>query len=258
MGHFFDVAFYQPIFNGLMALLRVLPGHDLGLAIIGLTIVIRLVLIWPSMSQIRSSRSLQQLQPKLKALQKEFGSNKEEYAKRVMALYKEHKVNPFSSCLPTLIQLPFLFALYRVFVSGLAVDPTTHLVNQAHIDQLYAPLRDFFLTTPIRTFSLGLIDLVGKHNYILAAIVGITQFFQVKMLTPKTNPPGVKGAQDEQLATAMTKQTMYLFPALFAWITWTVPSGLGLYFVVSNVFSIVQQWFVMRKDKPTTTLPAQP
>ncbi len=250
MAELFTTLFYEPIFNGLMALVRWLPGHDLGVAIVGMTLIIRGLLIWPSFSQIRSSRSLQVLQPKLKALQQQYKDNRQELAKQTMALYREHKVNPLSSCLPTLIQLPFLFALYQVFISGIQIDPATHLLKESQLAGLYGSLRDFYATTPVETTSLGWLNLAKNHNVVLAVIVGLTQFVQAKMLTPKNSPPHVKGAQDEQMATTMMRQTTYIFPALFAWISYTVPSGLGLYFLISNLFSIVQQRMVMKNDQP--------
>lgn len=253
MAGLFTTLFYEPIFNGLMALVRWLPGHDLGVAIVGMTLIIRGLLVWPSLSQIRSSRSLQVLQPKLKALQQQLKDNRQEYAKRVMELYREHKVNPLSSCLPTLIQLPFLFALYQVFMSGIQIDPATQLLKESQLTNLYGSLREFYAATPVETISLGFLNLAKNHNIILAVIVGLTQFVQAKMLVPKTNPPQVKGAQDEQMATTMMRQTTYIFPALFAWISYTVPSGLGLYFLISNFFSIAQQWLVMKDNRPKET-----
>jgi YidC/Oxa1 family membrane protein insertase len=248
ISHLFHVAFYQPMFNGLVATVATLPGHDLGLAIVVLTVVIRFILVWPSISQIRSTRSTQELQPKLKALQKEFSGNRQELAKRTMELYRQHKINPFSSCLMSLIQLPFIFALYQVFVSGIHIDPTTHLLDPARLNELYGPLRHAFEHSTLSTLSFGFLDITKKGNIILAVIVGITAYYQTKMLIPKQEPPKVKGAEDEGLQSAMMRQMTYFSPLIMTFFTWSLPSGIGLYFLTSNVFSFVQQWLILRHD----------
>lgn len=246
----FHTIFYQPIFNGLVALYRYFPGHDLGVAIVAITIIIRLVLIWPSIAQIRSSRSLQELQPKLRALQQKHKNDRQELAKQTMALYREHKTNPLSSCLPTLIQLPFLIALYQVFIGGIQTDPTTHLLLAERQADIYPSLRDYFTATPIDALSFGFLNLAAKKNIILALIVGVTQYVQAKMLAPKTTPPAVGGAKDEQLATSMTRQMTLVLPVITAWISYILPAGLALYFFASNIFSIIQQWLMARTKIP--------
>ncbi len=246
---FFHTIFYEPIFNGLVAVYRFVPGHDLGVAIVAMTIAIRLVLIWPSIAQIRSSKSLQELQPKIKALQEKYKGDRQELAKQTMALYRAHKTNPLSSCLPTLIQLPFLIALYQVFIAGIQTDPATQLLLAERQADLYPSLQPYFASTPVDTLSFGLLNLAAKKNIFLALVVGATQYLQAKMLVPKTAPPTTPGAKDEQLATSMTRQMTLIMPAVTAWISYILPAGLALYFFVSNVFSIVQQWLMYRPKK---------
>lgn len=259
MGNFFHVAFFEPIFNGLFWFVRIIPGHDLGLAIIAITLLIRIILIWPSILQIRSSKSMQELGPKLKALQKEFANDRQELAKRTMALYREHKVNPVTGCLPLLIQLPFLFAMYQVFIGGLQIDATTHLLSAAKQADLYGPLRAVADTTPIGTTFLGFLDITAAKNILLAVLVGATQYVQAKMLTPTTaKTPKTEGAKDEQMATAVSRQMTIIMPVFIAYISYVVPAGLGLYFLTSNIFSIVQQWLLLRKSQPPTETPSLP
>lgn len=258
MSNFFHVAFFEPIFNGLFWFVRIIPGHDLGLSIIAITLLIRMLLIWPSILQIRSSKSMQELGPKLKALQKEFANDRQELAKRTMALYREHKVNPVTGCLPLLIQLPFLFAMYRVFIGGLQVDATTHILSVAKQADLYGPLRAVADVTPIGTIFLGFLNITAAKNIFLAVLVGATQYVQAKMLTPKTNAPKTEGAKDEQMATAVSRQMTIIMPIFIAYISYVVPAGLGLYFLTSNIFSIVQQWLLLRKSKAKTEVPSLP
>src|SRR3989338_3874182 len=117
--NFFTTIFYQPLWNALVWFYNILPGHDIGLAIILLTIVIKIILFPFTLQSLRSQKAMQTLQPKLDALKQQYKDDKEGQAKAMMELYKTEKVSPFSSCLPLLIQLPFLFALYRVLQNGL-------------------------------------------------------------------------------------------------------------------------------------------
>src|SRR6056297_1505967 len=119
MIHLFTVVFKEPIFNLLVFLYNYLSFGDLGIAIILLTIIIRLIFLPLSQKSIKSQKSLQELQPKIEKLKKEYGNDKEKLGKAMMDLYKEHKVNPFSSCLPLLVQLPFFIAIVEIFRAGL-------------------------------------------------------------------------------------------------------------------------------------------
>src|SRR3989338_65550 len=115
MAELFNTILVQPLFNLLVFFYNLIPGHDLGMAIIVLTVVIKLVLYPLSRQSIRSQKALKDLQPKMDALKKQYKDNKEKQAKAMMELYKTEKVNPLSSCLPLLIQLPFLIAVFHVF-----------------------------------------------------------------------------------------------------------------------------------------------
>ena len=247
MSAFFHEVFYRPIFNALIALYHYLPVHDLGLAIIVVTIATLVVLFWPSLVQIKSSQALQELQPKLKALQTKYKDNREVLAKQTMQLYKEHKFNPLSSCLPLLIQLPFFFALYRVFISGLSVNPTTHLLNPSQLPNLYGHLRDIYTTAALSPISFGFLNLTAKHNVILALIVGATQYFLTKLLAPKKGAPNIPSAKDERTTSSILQQMNYFTPISFAVISYILPAGLSLYYITWNVFQILQRQWVARK-----------
>ena len=167
MTFIWQTFFYQPILNLLVFLYNIVPGHDLGITIILLTIVIKLVLLPLSKQSIKSQKSLQTLQPKIDALKKQYVGKKEEMGKAMMELYKENKVNPFSSCLPLLVQFPFLIAVYKVFRDGFAGKS---------LDMVYP-----FITQPetINTISMGFLDL-SKPNIYLALLAGAAQFWQAK------------------------------------------------------------------------------
>lgn len=223
---------YRPLFNGLIFLYNVIPGHDFGVAIIALTLVIRLILYPLNQKAIKSQRALAELQPKIKEVQLKYKNDKEKQGAALMELYKAHKINPASGCLPFLVQFPVLIALFSVFRSGL--DPEK-------LNSLYS-----FVAHPgtINNMFLGLINLAEK-NYVLAILAGALQFVQTKMMTPK-NQKAPAAAGD--FSSMMNKQMLYFFPILTTFIAASLPAGLGLYWVAMTAFGIIQQYFVMKKN----------
>jgi YidC/Oxa1 family membrane protein insertase len=239
MGGIFHTILVQPLFNLLVFLYDIIPGGDMGFAIILLTIIIKLIL-WPFMnSSLKSQKSLQEIQPKIEELKAKHKDDKEGLAKAMMALYQQEKVNPFSSCLPLLIQFPILIALYRVLLQGF--DP-------AALGQLYS-----FVPNPgtINNLFLGFLDLAVPSLW-LAIIAGVFQFFQTRMLSTKRPPKPVAGkepAKDETMLASMNKSMLYFMPVVTVFIGATLPGGLALYWVTITVVSIVQQAVVFRSRK---------
>jgi YidC/Oxa1 family membrane protein insertase len=225
----FNEVIYRPLFNGLIFLYNVLPGHDFGIAIIVLTVVIRIILYPLNQKAIKSQKEMQLIQPKVKEVQQKYKNNKEEQGKALMDLYKEHKINPASGCLPILVQLPILWGLFSVLRAGLKPES---LVN------LYS-----FIAHPvvINNIFLGILDLSQK-SIVLAILAGIAQFIQSKMLMPKTN-----ASQGSDFSSVMNKQMVYFFPIFTVFIAASLPAGLGLYWVATTVFGIGQQYFVLKK-----------
>ena len=237
MGNIFDTFLVQPLFNLLVFLYNVIPGADMGFAIIALTIIIKLVL-WPlNNSTLKSQKAMQELQPKMDAIKATHKDNKEALAKATMELYQTEKVNPLSSCLPILVQFPILIALYHVLLQGFKPDA---------LKMLYP-----FVYNPevLEKMFLGFVDL-AVPSIGLALIAGIFQFFQTRMLMHKkpTVPAVAKeGAKDETMLASMNKSMMYLMPIMTVVIGASLPGGLSLYWVTITVFSIVQQMIVFRK-----------
>jgi YidC/Oxa1 family membrane protein insertase len=244
----FTVGIFEPLFNALLYIQKILPGHDLGIAIILLTLVIKAALYIPSLSGIRASRQLQTLQPKLKAIQAQYKDNKEKLAQEQMKLYKESKVNPLSSCLPLLIQIPFFIGLYQVFISGLKIDQNG-ILGADTLKHVYPFLRGYYETTSINTMFLGFVNLVGKKgiaNIVFALLAGATQFWQTKMLAaPKE--PNIKEAKDESMTSATNKQMTYMLPLFTAYLAYTFPAGLALYWTTQSVLTIAQQYIFLRR-----------
>ena len=248
MGEIFNLILFDPILNALIFLYRHIG--DLGLAIIVLTIIIRAILYIPNRSSIRSQKALQDLQPKIQELQKKYKDNKEELGRQMMKFYKENKVNPFSSCLPLLIQLPILIALYRVFIAVAATDQTTHILVAEQLEHLYGPLRDIYATTAVNPSFLGMVDLSINHNIILAVLAAGFQFWQSKMLMAKRPAVKSKGSRDEGIAASMSKQMTYIFPLITGYIAYQFPAGLALYSIVTTILQIGQQYYLFRKKTP--------
>ena len=233
--NFFNFFLYKPLFNSLVLIYNYLPGNDFGLAIICLTVIIRFILYPISVKALNSQKALQSLSPQIQEIQKKYKDDKERQAKETLELYRKEKINPFSGLFLALIQLPILIALYNVFWNGL---------NSGELNNLY----DFVLNpVHINSMFLSTIDL-AKPNLIFAVLAGILQFFQTKMLIPKANNNQVK---NNDMAAIMQKQMVYFFPFIRVIILLNLPSALGLYWIVSGIFSIAQQYVILKKNNPT-------
>jgi YidC/Oxa1 family membrane protein insertase len=246
MNYLFVTFLYEPIFNGLIYFYHVLPGHDIGVAIIVLTLVIKMLLFWPAMSALKAQKRLQDTQPKIEAIREKYKDNKEEMGKQLMDFYKQNNVNPFSSCLPLIIQLPILIALYQAFLHGLQIDSITHLLKPDQIDHLYGFLRQIYATTPIDTTFFNRVDLAASGNVVLAVLAGIAAFFQAKTLQTKKAAIKTKGAKDENTAAMINKQMMFLLPIMTVIFGYQFPAGATLYWLVSTLFSLAQQLYFFR------------
>lgn len=233
----FNVILYQPFFNALILIYVYLPGQDFGIAIIVLTILIKLILYPLGVKAIRSQKIMSNLQPKMKEIQEKFKDNKEQQSKAMMEFYKKEKVNPFSGCLPLLVQLPILIALFQVFWRGF---------GQEQLSFLYS-----FIPNPgqIDTMFLGIMDL-AEASIVLAVLTGIAQFVQTKMITNKQKT-SKKGSPD--FSQMMQKQMLYFFPLFTVFILWRLPAAIALYWMVTTLFTIGQQYIILKKyDQPRT------
>lgn len=238
----FKTILYQPLFNFLILLYQYLPGHDFGAAVIVLTVSIKILLYPLGAQTIKSQKALSGIQPKIKEIQEKYKDNKERQTKEILELYKKEKINPFSGFLPLLIQVPILIALFwvlRMFTDGLS--PT-------ELENLYP-----FVSYPtLNTKFLGMIDLVKPSIYI-ALLAGILQFFQTKMVSLKS---GTNKKQTSNFSDQMQKQMQYFFPVFTVLILLRLPSAIGLYWLTTTLFTIVQQYVILRKKnyepgKPT-------
>lgn len=226
---------HEPIYNALVFLVGLAPGGDVGVAIILLTILIKLVLLPLSIGAIKSQIVMREIDPELKRLREKYKGNQEELSKRMMALFKEKKVNPLASLFTLLLQIPIVIGLYNVFLhegNGAAFDPVG--------------LYSFIHLPPEVSFSfLGLVDLTGR-SITLAVIVLVTQFLYARMLTLTPSAPAERGSFQGDFQRSMQLQMRYVFPILMGGIAYAVSAAVALYFVVSNVFAIGQELFVKK------------
>lgn len=214
----------RPLLNGLVAIYLLLPYHDLGLAIIVLTLIVRLIL-HPSIAQtIRSQHAMAAIQPRLRQIQERFKNDREALAKETMALYRAEGVHPLSGCLPLLIQLPVLIGLYRLFWKGIVI--TDHAL-------LYSFLPPFEVFDPV---AFGLVDFT-KSSAILALAAGASQFLQSYFMPQPQAVPSRAG----DFSTIMQWQARYMFPVMIAAISWSLPSALAFYWTIFNLLAILQQ-----------------
>lgn len=231
ISEIFNLILYQPLFNVLILLYQYLPGRDFGLSIIVLTVLIRFLLYPFGKQAVKSQKVISDLQPKIKEINEKYKTDPEKRVKLTLELYQKSKVNPVSSFLPLLIQLPVLIALYRLFWKGVLPQEMVYLYS--------------FVPNPgtINTTFFGIMDL-AKPSMILAALAGVSQFFQTKLFSPKTEF-SKKNAFD--FSELLQKQMLYFFPVLTFIILISLPSAIGLYWIVSTLFSLVQQYFVSKE-----------
>lgn len=235
MVQFFTTTIYQPIFN-LFVWFYNLVG-DVGIAILLITILFQLILYPLNSKSIKAQKALADMQPKLDALKKEHKGDQQKLAAETMKLYKEHKINPFGSCLPVLIQIPIFLALFYVFQNAF---------RETSFELLYP-----FVSNPgsIDPMMFGVFNLSGK-SAILAVLAGAAQFVQTKMLMAKRPPANAgEGAKDESMAAMMNKQMLYMMPILTIIIGFQFPAGVVLYWFFRTLLSVVQQWLVFRSHQ---------
>ena len=235
VSYLFNVIFYKPLLNGLIFLYGIVPNHSMGLAIIILTVLIRLIL-WPLNNKaIKSQRVLMELKPKIEETQKKFKNDKEAQAKALMSLYKEHKINPLAGFLPILIQIPIIIALWRVFLNSVKLNQLS----------LYS-----FIKAPssLQPIFLGIIDLT-RGNVLLAIVAGLLQYFQTKMLLPASaKATADKPTKASDFSQIMSKQMLYFGPVITVIIFWSLPSALPLYWIVISIMTIFQQYISQKYD----------
>lgn len=231
----FNKIFYEPLLNGLVGLIGVLPFHDVGIAVVVLTIIVRFIIFPFTHSATVTQIKIKKLEPELKEIKDKFKKDNQEQARKIMELYKKHGINPVIGLLALFIQIPILFALYKVFLSGGGGFDVNHLYS--------------FISLPevINTKFLGLIEMT-KKSYFLAGLASISQFFQMRLALPPIKKPFAPSTSfKENLAKSMSIQGRYIMPIIIFYIALKFSSALALYWTTMNIFAIVHEVIVGKK-----------
>jgi YidC/Oxa1 family membrane protein insertase len=232
MKAFIRTILYQPLLNLLVFIVWLVPGHNVAMSIIILTLIIRLILLPSSNKATEAQKKMQEMQPELDKIKEKYKNDQQAQAKATMEFYQVNKINPLSSCLPLLIQFPILIVLYYVFRYGL--DPS-------HYNLIYS-----FVPRPeyMNMYFFGIN--VMEPNIYLAILTGLAQFWQSKQLMPKKTaaPTNDKSSQFQKI---LTSQMTYIMPIFTVFIAMALPAALSLYWTVTSLFSVAQQYYVLKR-----------
>ncbi|MFQ5540636.1 MAG: YidC/Oxa1 family membrane protein insertase [Candidatus Paceibacteria bacterium] len=230
----FNTFIHDPIYNALAFLVDIIPSGDVGIAIILLTLAVKLILFPLSLKAVRTQAAMREIDPELKRIREEHKNNREESARQTMALLKEKKVNPLASVFLVLIQLPVIIGLYFVFFNG---------GNGINFSETLLYSFVPFPTDASFTF-LGFIDLTGR-SVSLSILVALTQFVNARIMQLPA-PSGEAGTLSHDLGKSMQMQMKYVFPIVMGVIAYIISAAIALYFLVSNLFQLFQELYVKR------------
>jgi YidC/Oxa1 family membrane protein insertase len=237
--------FFDPVYNTLVFFIDVIPNGDVGLAIIATVILVKLVLFPVSIKAVQTQKVMKEIQPKIKDIKERYKDDREKQAREMMLVYKEHQLNPFSSIFIILLQIPIIIALYFSVLSIFSVDPeTAALIKSINSEVLYS-----FIPEPavISEFFLGQFN-IAERSILLALLAGITQYIHINFMMPQQPPikPGEKVDFQTELMNNMQKQMKFVMPIMITGIAYFISAAIALYFVVSNLFALLQEFYVRR------------
>jgi len=248
---FFNVLFIYPITNVLIACYQLLAQlgipYALGFAIILLTIIIRLLVYPLASAQIKSTKEMQAMSPKIAALREKYKNDKKRQQEEMMKLYKEHNMNPAAGCLPILIQIPIFISLYNVLTTIVAVNTPAALnkingilySDQLRIAKLWDPT---FFGIPLSATPSSLWSTMPIITILIPLITVVLQFILSKMMVP-ANQPATPAKKDDFQAAFQT-QSLYIFPLFIGFFSFSLPVGLSLYWNTFSIFGILQQYLL--------------
>jgi YidC/Oxa1 family membrane protein insertase len=242
MSFIFHNFFYAPLYNGLILFINIIPFHNVGLAVILFTCIIKVIIFPLSQQSIKTQFEMKQIEPEINNLKLKYKDDKKIQAEKTMQLYKERGINPFAGILLMLIQLPILIALYWVFLKGglPKIDDTT----------IYAFTK---IPDTINMVFLGIN--VADKSVIFAVLVAIAQFLQMQITVPKTKKSESKDGKEPSfsgaLASSMSMQMKYVMPVIMFFIAKSFPLVVSLYLITSSLFAIGQELYIRSKYKKT-------
>lgn len=232
---FLKIVFYIPLYNGLIFLIGIIPGHSVGTAVILLTIFIKLLLFPLSYKATKFQFEMKAHEGEINRIKEQYKNDKQAQGKAILDFYREKGVNPFAGILPLFIQIPIIIALYYVFYKGglPMVDP--------------ALLYPFVAVPPVDMHFLGM-D-IGAKSLLLAVLVGGSQALQGYLASPPLPAKSASPSFSDDLARGMQMQMKYFLPLLMAFVSYQVSGAVALYFITSSLFTVVQELYLRRKLK---------
>lgn len=256
IGHIFNILLVYPITNALVVIYSALynlhvPGA-LGFAIILLTILIRFIIYPFTHAQLKTSKKMQTLTPHLTHVKEKHKGDAARIQQETMKLYKEHGVNPAAGCLPVIIQLPIIWGLYSVLQKIVKIQPSAvvHEINSIlyfNALKLTQPWDTHFLGVSLALSPQHLLATTGPVILLAPILTAVFQFIQSKMMFTAPPKPELKKGQKEEpkkddFASAFQSQSMYIFPVMIGFFSFTLPFGLSLYWNTFTIFGILQQY----------------
>ena len=254
----FDTIIVDPIINILLVVYKLVSSlgvpYALGFSIIALTIVIRFILYPLTSAQLKASKKMQEVAPHLSRLKDKHKGDAKTLQAETMKLYKEFGVNPAAGCLPVIIQLPVIWGLYSVLIKviNLGTNSVAEINKIAYSDalRLDRPWDVYFFSIPLAQNPGQLISTMGPIILLVPILTGVFQFIQSKMMMAKAADKNekkveVKGKKkNDNFATAFQSQSLYIFPVMIGFLSYTFPIGLSLYWNTFTIFGIIQQYKV--------------
>lgn len=240
MSFIWHTFFFDPIYNSLIFFVDIVPGGDVGVAIILTVILVKLVLLPLSLKAIRTQLAMREIEPKLKEIREKHKDEREIQALKTMELFKEARVNPFSSILLLFIQIPVIIALYFAVSSGGGIR-----LPDINVALLYS-----FIPSPdvVNMMFLGFLDITLK-SLPLAFLAALTQYIHTRMSLPEMEPRKADAEPNfkDDFARSMHIQMKFVMPVLIFFVAYTISAAIALYFTVSNLTAIAQEYVVRHK-----------
>lgn len=233
--------FFDPIYNALVLFIDVVPGGDVGVAIILTTIVVKFLLLPLSVKAAKTQVVMRKLDPKLKELKAKYPNkeDREVMAREMMALYKDAGLNPFASIILIFVQIPIIIALYLAVNGGGGIA-----LPEINTSLLYAWVPVPAVASMI---FLGAVDIAAR-SLPLALLAGVTQFYQARLSIPAPAPrdPNAEPNFKDDFQRSMQTQMRFILPIVITFVAYTISAAVALYFVISNLFGIAQEFYVRR------------
>mgnify|MGYP001259549829 CR=1 FL=1 len=246
MGWLFNELLYRPLFNSMVFFYNTIPGANIGLAVILTTLVVRILMIPLYRASIKSQREMTIIQPIVKELQTKYKDDRQKLSEEMLKAYKEHNVNPFAGILLLFVQIPVLIAIYQVSLNIFKPETYPALYSFITLPENFDP--NFF----------GLLNVADARNIILALIVGISQYYQIKLIMKRNQPAKPKDTkksknkkskqpEEPDFATTLNKQMLFLMPILVTIFAYSFPAAMSLYWITTTLFTIGQEFILIKQ-----------